>query len=386
MTSSVMAQSSPLGISQRVADYIISHHNHTLSRNENGHSHIDSYYQEWRYVNGVLNLAMLNLYDATQQVQYKNFVKDNYNFYFNPQIQHQLKKEYDAGVRDNAWRRFFSMSSLDDCGAMGGALSELARRYYNVLYEDYLGKITNYILTKQERIPEIGVFCRGRYGERTLWLDDLYMSTSFLAHQGSRKSSTVQLLQCAAEQVLLFDSLLYDKVKGLYWHCYYYDTTHSHGTAHWGRANGWAFLAQALLLDRLPTNHPLYTRLLNVFQHHIEAICAYQDAEGMWHQLLDKTDSYPETSCTSMFVCAIAHGVIKGWLDKSFSTVAQHGWSAICKRVTPEGQLQGVCMGTGISRDLPFYYTRPTPINDAHGLGVLIQAGILMNQLMLNEK
>ena len=103
---------------------------------------------------------------------------------------------------------------------MGAALSELARRYKDQRYENYLDKISHYILTQQERIPETGIFCRGRVGERTLWLDDLYMCTSFLAHQGSRKGASSDLLQRAAEQVLLFDSLLFDNDKHLYWHCF----------------------------------------------------------------------------------------------------------------------------------------------------------------------
>ena len=207
------------------------------------------------------------------------------------------------------------------------------------------------------------------------------MCTSFLAHQGSRKGASSDLLQRAAEQVLLFDSLLFDNDKHLYWHCFYYDTTHAHGTAHWGRANGWAFLAQALVLDRLPEEHPLRDRLLQLFRKRVENIIAYQDAQGMWHQLLDKPDSYPETSCTAMFVAAIAHGVNKGWLDSSFASVALQGWKAVCSQITPEGHVKNVCMGTGISRDLPFYYNRPAPLNDAHGLGAVVQAGIEINNV-----
>lgn len=377
----VMAQDAPLDVSKRVADYLLSHHNHNVSKAQDGHTHIDSYYQEWRYVNGVLGVAMLNLADAAGEKKYEQFVKENFDFYFEPKIQRQLRKEYGSGVRDNAWRRFFSMSSLDDCGAMGAALSELARRYKDQRYENYLDKISHYILTQQERIPEAGIYCRGRVGERTLWLDDLYMCTSFLAHQGSRKGASSDLLQRAAEQVLLFDSLLFDNDKHLYWHCFYYDTTHAHGTAHWGRANGWAFLAQALVLDRLPEEHPLRDRLLQLFRKRVENIIAYQDAQGMWHQLLDKPDSYPETSCTAMFVAAIAHGVNKGWLDSSFASVALQGWKAVCSQITPEGQVKNVCMGTGISRDLPFYYNRPAPLNDAHGLGAVVQAGIEINNV-----
>nr|WP_296989812.1 hypothetical protein [Prevotella sp.] len=43
--------------------------------------------------------------------------------------------------------------------------------------------------------------------------------------------------------------------------------------------------------------------------------------------------------------------------------------------------MKNVCMGTGISRDLPFYYNRPAPLNDAHGLGAVVQAGIEINNV-----
>lgn len=378
------AQETPLATSQRVADYVLNHHNHKISLAEDGHSHIESYYQEWRYVNGVLGLAMLNLADVTQQKRYETFVKDNFDFFFDKKIQTRLEKEYHAGIRDNAWRRFFSMSSLDDCGAMGAALSELARRYKDKNYEDYLNRITTYILKQQQRISPNGIFCRGDVGDRTLWLDDLYMSTSFLVHQGSRQGQSEDLLHTAAQQFLLFDSLLYDHQAGIYWHCFYYDKSQESGIAHWGRANGWAFLAQTLILDRLPTTDAYYSKLLSIFRKRIRSLCTYQDEKGMWHQLLDKPASYPETSCTAMFITSIAHAINKGWLDESYKDVVKSAWQALSNYITPEGQLQNVCMGTGISRALPFYYTRPTPLNDAHGLGAVIMAGIEINKLLHN--
>ena len=36
---------------------------------------------------------------------------------------------------------------------------------------------------------------------------------------------------------------------------------------------------------------------------------------GFWHQLLDRPDSYLETSATAIYAYAIAHGVNQGWLD-----------------------------------------------------------------------
>ena len=75
----VMAQDAPLDVSKRVADYLLSHHNHNVSKAQDGHTHIDSYYQEWRYVNGVLGVAMLNLADAAGEKKYEQFVKEQYS-------------------------------------------------------------------------------------------------------------------------------------------------------------------------------------------------------------------------------------------------------------------------------------------------------------------
>ena len=62
-------------------------------------------------------------------------------------------------------------------------------------------------------------------------------------------------------------------------------------------------------------------------------------------------------------------------------------WNALASfYITVEGELKNVCMSTGISYDLPFYYDRPPPLNDAHGLGVVIQAGIEVHKLFNQKK
>lgn len=79
----VMAQDAPLDVSKRVADYLLSHHNHNVSKAQDGHTHIDSYYQEWRYVNGVLGVAMLNLADAAGERSMSSLSKRTLTFISN---------------------------------------------------------------------------------------------------------------------------------------------------------------------------------------------------------------------------------------------------------------------------------------------------------------
>ncbi len=104
----------------------------------------------------------------------------------------------------------------------------------------------------------------------------------------------------------------------------------------------------------------------------------YQSDEGMWHQLLDKQDSYLETSCTAMFTYAIARAVNRGYIDRQYAAVARRGWKGVQSRIRPDGQIEGICAGTGVGEDLVHYYHRPTPLNDVHGTGAVLLAGAEM--------
>jgi unsaturated rhamnogalacturonyl hydrolase len=82
-----------------------------------------------------------------------------------------------------------------------------------------------------------------------------------------------------------------------------------------------------------------------------------------------------------MFTYAVAKGVNRGWLDKSFASIALRGWDGIKTKISENGDVSGICVGTGLSRDLVFYYQRPAPLSDVHGLGAVIEAGLEIIQL-----
>ena len=57
-------------------------------------------------------------------------------------------------------------------------------------------------------------------------------------------------------------------------------------------------------------------RIMASYRKMMAALQQYQDADGMWHQLIDGPDSYKETSCTAMFTYAMITGVRRGWLPE----------------------------------------------------------------------
>jgi rhamnogalacturonyl hydrolase YesR len=70
----------------------------------------------------------------------------------------------------------------------------------------------------------------------------------------------------------------------------------------------------AELLTDLPENHPKRARILEGYRTMMASLLKYQDADGVWHQLIDHPESYQESSSTAMFTYAMITGVKKGWL------------------------------------------------------------------------
>jgi len=137
-------------------------------------------------------------------------------------------------------------------------------------------------------------------------------------------------------------------------------------------------MAQVELLSHLPKDDLRRGELINLLRRQIVGVSRYQDQTGLWHQLLDKPDSYLESSCTAMFVYGIARAVNEGWISPGYLSVARNGWVGLSSKIDASGQVGDICIGTGINEDIKFYYTRPTRLNDIHGLGATLLAGIEM--------
>jgi unsaturated rhamnogalacturonyl hydrolase len=387
----------PISYATQIADSIVANVTFQLIDKESGKIYdspvdadtkaklsLTSPYNDWRYWNGILNIAMLRLATATDNPVYKAFAKKNVAFgfdnvaYFKNQHTNENKWSFPLG-------QHFIIEELDDCGSMGASVIEVYPLNQKKKYLKYINASADHILNKQTRLDD-GTFVRSFPYKWTLWADDLYMGLTFLNRMGKLSGENgKKYFDDAAGQVINFHKYLFDENMGIMHHCWYSDLNHK-GIALWGRANGWAILAQIDLLDYLPENHPQHDTLLTLFQKHILGIARYQGAEGLWHQLLNKPDSYEETSCSAMFTYAFARAVNKGYLDPRYKSIAERGWEGILTKIHSDGQIEGVCTGTVVSEDLVHYYKRPAPLNDIHGIGFVILAGIEVSNLKNKTK
>jgi len=333
---------------------------------------IESTYTTWHYWNGLLNLSFLSLNEYTGDAKYAKQVELFFDFAFS-------NRNYfrDRVGNVDKWKSPFAQSlvfdELDDCGAMGASLIEANKKLKISEYQNYIDSASIHIMKNQERLTN-GTLVRTHPHEMTLWGDDLYMSVPFMARMGELKNDSTYFND-ACNQVIQFNKYLFDKNKGLYYHCYYSDLDEN-GVALWARCNGWIIMAQVELLQYLPENHPHRDTLLSILRQQVVNLSRYQEKSGMWHQLLDKNDSFLETSATAMFTYGIAKAINKGWIDNRYASVALKGWEGIKTKIQDDGQVEGICAGTWIQDDLLFYYNRPTPLQDIHGLGAVILAGV----------
>lgn len=330
----------------------------------------ESKFNKWMYVNGVLTSGMMYLSSTLHDDKYAAYAKKNFSFIFDNLG--YFKKLFDAGNTSVEYRPVFRMGSLDDVGAMAAGLADIYTGEPLPAYKTYLEQAADYIMNRQFRLDD-GTLARKGPHKMTLWLDDTYMSVPFLARMGALTGNTAYF-DFAITQIENFNRYLYDSSTGLYFHAFYTEEA-MHGVARWGRANGWIALAQAALLDYLPENHPKRAALIRLLQRDIAGFARYQDSSGLWHQLLDKPDSYPESSVTAMMVYTVAKAVNKGWIPKRYISIAQIGWQALCRNITPEGSVKDICIGTSVEDDLHYYYTRPKETDDTHGLGPVLLAG-----------
>lgn len=337
---------------------------------------------EWHYSNGVLDMSMIRLGQYLNEPKYVDYAKNHVAFGF--ANYEYFKNTFRNDRKHWHWPfgQLWNFKELDDCGAMGAAVINVYELDQKTEYKKYIENASNHIMNGQIRLPD-GTLCRTFPREMTVWADDVYMSVSFLSQMGKITKEN-KYFDEASRQIINIANYLWCPEKQLFYHCYYTDMKRN-GVAFWGRANGWITVSLVLLLDEMPENHPKRAELITLLEKQIVGVSRYQNTNGMWNQLLDKSESYDESSVTAMYVYGIAKAVNNGWIDPAYARIAEVAWKALKEtQITPEGQFRNVCVGTGITDDLPFYYNRPVGENEKHGLGLIIDTGIEM--MKLNKK
>jgi rhamnogalacturonyl hydrolase YesR len=176
------------------------------------------------------------------------------------------------------------------------------------------------------------------------WCDALYMAPPVIARM-AEATGDPRYLELLHE--LFWDSVdfLYDPEERLFYRDdrFFTRKTPRGQPVFWGRGNGWVIGGLVRTLDYIPESDPMRPKYIQLFQDMMERITSLQSDDGLWRAALNEPDWYPmkESSGSAFFVCGLAAGINRGWLDReTYMPALAKGWLGLTGILSPEGKVQ----------------------------------------------
>lgn len=195
-------------------------------------------------------------------------------------------------------------------------------------------KMLYYLINKAPRNEEGTFYHLG--GSRQIWVDSFYMAPPFLAAAGHFEE--------AVKQIEGFRKVLWNSEKKLYSHIWDEDKNDFESKAFWGVGNGWAAAGLTRVVKALPKDmNEKKQRLIAYLKELIDSCISYQREDGLFHNVLDDSDSFVETNFAQMLGYSIYSGINGGWLERKYLKYSDKMREAVYQKVDQFGLVQGVC-------------------------------------------
>jgi len=169
-----------------------------------------------------------------------------------------------------------------------------------------------------------------------VWIDSMYMAPPFLAVAGAPAE--------AVSQVEGMRRLLWNKSAGLFSHIWDDDKKAFERAAFWGVGNGWAAAGMTRVLRALPESlRAERKRLVGYIREVLDGCLEHRRPDGLFHDVVDKPETFIETNLSQMLSYTIFRGVKGGWVPKSFLKDAEIMRKAARAKVDDLGYVRDVC-------------------------------------------
>lgn len=342
--------------------------------------------QKWNYEQGLMLVALHDMYEYSGDRKYFDFILQNLDQYV----------ELNGRIRTYRLADY----NLDNIGPGRALLAA----YLNTKQEKFLfaADTLRRQIREQPRTKEGGFWHKKIYPFQ-MWLDGLFMAGPFYAWYAVI-SDEADAFDDIADQFLWIRNHTRDESTGLFYHAWdesrqqrWADPRTGRSPNFWGRAIGWYAMALVDVLDYFPVNHPRRTELVEILRDLAESLLEFRDEKtGLWYQVLDqgkREGNYLEASASCMFAFSFAKGANKGYLGPKFHTEAARTFDGIVENlVTVDANgfvdLHGTCRSAGLGgapyRDgsFEYYISEPKRLNDKKGVAPFLRAAIELEKGM----
>ena len=169
-----------------------------------------------------------------------------------------------------------------------------------------------------------------------MWSDGLNGAPPFLAATGHYDE--------ALRQIEGYRKRLWNRGKKLLAHIWDDGARQFKDPNFWGVGNGWAAAGLARVIRALPADRAEDRKRLAAFARDIIDGClAFQRPDGLFHNVVDRPETFVETNLAQMLAFAIYTGVKGGWLPKDYLAAAARMRTAARDKMDAFGYVQGVC-------------------------------------------
>lgn len=360
----------------------------------------------WNYIDGVFLNSIVNLYQETNNIEYRNFFINYINYYIdadgnfiNPETGE--KTGYRSGELDSVCESRILFDALEMTKDLRYQIA--IQKTYSELRQMPLAKGTENFSHKESYLNQI-------------WLDGMYMYAPFLARYANRMEDK-EIFSLIQRQYAYIRTHMFDEDKKLYYHGH--DTTKSifwansstgNSKSFWLRSNGWFLVSLVDVIEYFPEGESK-AYLIDILKEALEGIMQYKDEKThMFYQLVDQgataflvqkeyldslgnsfygaydttIKNYLESSGSSMIAYVAMKASRLGYVSKEYESIGKNIFEGIYSHSYRDNCLNDICITAGLGpekslyRDGTFAYYLAEPVgnNDAKGVGPFLMAYI----------
>lgn len=333
----------------------------------------------WNYEDGCVLMGCVQLYKATKDSYYKDFV-----------IRYMVDFIRPDGSIEGYRKEEYNIDSINAGKVLFFLYEETGEEKYRLAINTLMEQLATHPRTK------CGNFWHKNRYPNQIWLDGLYMAQPFyMAYE--TKFNQKQGYNDIMNQFENVRKYLYNDNKGLYYHAY--DEAKIQHWANketglspnfWLRSVGWYLMAIIDTMDEMSKEiFEHYKRLEELFKEAVKGILQYQDKESkLFYQVIDKAEidgNYLETSGSAMIAYAIMKACRMKVLQKEkYQFIGEEIVTQLAegKLVKNDGKtcLSGICsvagLGPGDERDgsVAYYLSEKVVCDDPKGVGPFLMA------------
>jgi len=234
---------------------------------------------------------------------------------------------------------------INDCSSVGEVVLFAAKQTGDPIFQKGADEMLNVIKTTNHRSSD-GIIYHTQEPQKGIWSDATYMLPPFLAAAGE--------FQEAMKQIEGYRKYLYNDQDKLYSHMWDDEKKRLNRADYWGVGNGWSAAGMTRIIKMLPDSMMAEKKkLIGYTRDVIDGCLKYLRPDGLFHDVVNRPDTFVEVNLSQMLCYSIFRGVAAGYLEASYLRPTEIMRKAANDKVDKLGYVHDVC---GVpSFDRPYF-------------------------------